>query len=207
MIDAERRLLGNALLDFSNKRFVLLSESCIPLFNFTTIYSYLLASNLSFLGSFDDPGPHGLGRYSPQMLPLIEASHWRKGAQWFELHRELAILVVSDRTYYPLFRDFCQQSCYSDEHYLQTLVNIRYGAMSANRPVTWVDWSAGGAHPEAFECDDVSDELLNRIRFGSGQCELNGVATSMCFLFARKFSPEALEPLLKVAPLLLGFDQ
>ncbi|QHO13305.1 uncharacterized protein DS421_15g514360 [Arachis hypogaea] len=42
MIEAERRLLANALLDFSNQRFVLLSESCIPLFNFSTIYTYLI---------------------------------------------------------------------------------------------------------------------------------------------------------------------
>ncbi|KAL2558989.1 uncharacterized protein Fot_03728 [Forsythia ovata] len=38
MIEAERRLLANALLDFSNQRFVLLSEACIPLYNFSTIY-------------------------------------------------------------------------------------------------------------------------------------------------------------------------
>ncbi|KAK4393607.1 Glycosyltransferase BC10 [Sesamum angolense] len=55
MIDAERRLLGNALLDPSNQRFVLLSDSCIPLFNFTTVYDYHMGSNHSFLGSFDDP--------------------------------------------------------------------------------------------------------------------------------------------------------
>jgi len=41
MMEAERRLLSNALLDISNQRFVLISESCIPLFNFSTIYSYL----------------------------------------------------------------------------------------------------------------------------------------------------------------------
>ncbi|KAL3695375.1 hypothetical protein R1sor_009451 [Riccia sorocarpa] len=35
IIDAERRLLANALLDFSNERFVLVSESCIPVRNFT----------------------------------------------------------------------------------------------------------------------------------------------------------------------------
>ncbi|GFS36668.1 core-2/I-branching beta-1,6-N-acetylglucosaminyltransferase family protein [Actinidia rufa] len=39
MIDAERRLLANALLDLSNERFVLLSETCIPLFNFTTQFT------------------------------------------------------------------------------------------------------------------------------------------------------------------------
>ncbi|KAJ4960404.1 hypothetical protein NE237_020314 [Protea cynaroides] len=55
VINAERRLLANALLDFSNERFVLLSETCIPLLNFATVYTYLINSNHSFLGSFDDP--------------------------------------------------------------------------------------------------------------------------------------------------------
>ena len=39
LADAERRLLANALLDFSNERFVLLSESCIPVYNFPTVSS------------------------------------------------------------------------------------------------------------------------------------------------------------------------
>ncbi|THG23782.1 hypothetical protein TEA_011672 [Camellia sinensis var. sinensis] len=89
MIDGERRLIANALLDFSNQRFVLLSESCIPLFNFTTIYNYLMGSNLSFLGSFDDPRKPGRGRYNRQMWPAISISDWRKGSQWFEIHRDL----------------------------------------------------------------------------------------------------------------------
>ncbi|XP_047952465.1 glycosyltransferase BC10-like, partial [Salvia hispanica] len=53
MIEAERRLLANALLDFSNQYFVLLSESCIPLYNFSTIYSYLLNSTHNFVESYD----------------------------------------------------------------------------------------------------------------------------------------------------------
>ena len=33
------------------------------------------------LFSFDDPGPHGAGRYSEHMLPEIVKRDWRKGAQ------------------------------------------------------------------------------------------------------------------------------
>ncbi|PQQ01178.1 uncharacterized protein Pyn_18679 [Prunus yedoensis var. nudiflora] len=79
MIDSERRLLASALLDFSNERFVLLSESCIPLFNFTTIYSYLMNSSESNIGSNDDPRKSGRGRYNPNMWPAINISDWRKG--------------------------------------------------------------------------------------------------------------------------------
>jgi hypothetical protein len=31
--------------------------------------------------SFLDPGPHGTGRYSTEMLPVIEQRDFRKGAQ------------------------------------------------------------------------------------------------------------------------------
>ncbi|KAF8364854.1 hypothetical protein HHK36_033164 [Tetracentron sinense] len=205
MIDAERRLLANALLDFSNERFVLLSESCIPLFNFTTVYNYLINSNQSFLGSFDDPRKVGRGRYNRQMWPVISIADWRKGSQWFEVHRNLATEIISDRKYYPVFQDYCHPPCYMDEHYIPTLVNMLSPELNSNRSLTWVDWSRGGPHPGRFLWQDITDEFLNRIRFGEN-CTYNENTISTCFLFARKFMPSTLEPLLRIAPLLLGFD-
>ncbi|OWM68007.1 hypothetical protein CDL15_Pgr017575 [Punica granatum] len=205
MIDAERRLLANGLLDFSNERFVLLSEACIPLFNFTTVYSYLINSNQSFLGSFDDPRPMGRGRYRKQMWPIISLSDWRKGSQWFEIQRKVAVEVVSDQTYYNVFREHCGPPCYMDEHYVPTLVTKTLPSMNSNRCITWVDWSRGGSHPTLFRRRDVSEAFLDRVRFGSN-CTYNGLQTSMCFLFARKFHPSTLEPLMRIAPQLLGFD-
>ncbi|KAM5550482.1 glycosyltransferase BC10 [Rosa sericea] len=205
MLDAERRLLANALLDLSNQRFVLLSESCIPLFNFTTTYDYLINSNQSFLSIYDDPRKPGRGRYNPQMWPQINITDWRKGSQWFEVHRDLAVHIVSDRKYYPIFQQYCHPPCYIDEHYIPTFVNMLYADLNSERSITWVDWSRGGPHPRKFGWPDITDEFFNGIRFGS-HCKYNGNTTSICFLFVRKFLPNALEPLLRVAPLLLGFD-
>lgn len=205
MIDAERRLLANALLDFSNERFVLLSETCIPLFNFTTIYNHLINSNHSFLGSFDDPRPVGRGRYNKRMWPVVSLSDWRKGSQWFEVNRKLAIEIVSDIKYYDIFRDLCKPPCYMDEHYLPTLVNKVCPELTTNRSITWVDWSQGGSHPAMFVRNDVSEAFLNRVRHGFN-CTYNGGITSICHLFARKFHPNTLEPLLRIAPHLLGFN-
>ncbi|KAK6921719.1 Glycosyl transferase, family 14 [Dillenia turbinata] len=205
MIDAERRLLANALLDFSNERFILLSETCIPLFNFTTIYNYLINSNQSFLSLFDDPRPIGRGRYNKRMWPTITIADWRKGSQWFEVHRKLAIKIVSDVKYYPIFVEHCRPPCYVDEHYLATLVNMVSPEMSSNRSITWVDWSTGGSHPLTFVRKHVSQEFLNKARHGSN-CSYNGEVSYVCFLFARKFHPSTLDPLLRIAPTLLGFD-
>ncbi|KAK1279917.1 hypothetical protein QJS04_geneDACA003071 [Acorus gramineus] len=201
MVEAERRLLANALLDFDNERLVLLSESCIPLFNFTLIHSYLTRSSHSFLSSFDDPRKSGRGRYNKRMWPAVTLQDWRKGSQWFEVHRAIAISVVSDVTYYPLFEGHCAPPCYMDEHYLPTLVTKTHPARCANRSVTWVDWSRGGSHPKMYRRRDVSKGLLDRMRYG-GRCGYNGNASEICFVFARKFDASALEPLLRLGPAL-----
>ncbi|RWR82217.1 Core-2/I-branching beta-1,6-N-acetylglucosaminyltransferase family protein isoform 1 [Cinnamomum micranthum f. kanehirae] len=204
MLQAERRLLANALLDFSNQRFVLLSESCIPLFNFSTIYSYLTNSTKSFISSYDDPGPSGRGRYNRRMNPLIRPEQWRKGSQWFEMDRSLAVEIVSDRVYYQAFEWHCRPSCYVDEHYIPTFVTMKFGERNSNRSLTWVDWSRGGPHPARYGRLEVTVELLERMRSGS-ECEYNGGNTTTCFLFARKFLPNALDRLLRFAPKLMGF--
>ncbi|XVF44200.1 hypothetical protein PTKIN_Ptkin02bG0101800 [Pterospermum kingtungense] len=206
MIEAERRLLANALLDFSNQRFVLLSESCIPLFNFSTVYSYLINSSHSFVESYDLEGPVGRGRYSRRMSPQVKPDQWRKGAQWFEMDRHLAIEVVSDQIYFPVFQKYCRGACYADEHYLPTFVTVKFGDKNSNRTLTWVDWSRGGPHPAKFLRTEVTIQFLEGLRSGS-QCLYNGHTTNICHLFARKFSPDALYRLLKFAPKVMQFNK
>lgn len=206
MMEAERRLLANALLDFSNQRFILLSESCIPLFNFPTIYSYLINSTFSYVEAYDDPGPNGRGRYNRRMSPHVKLEQWRKGSQWFEMDRSLAIEIVSDQKYFPVFKRYCKPSCYVDEHYLSTFVSTRFGWRNANRSLTWVDWSKGGPHPVRFWRAAVTIDLLERMRNGSS-CTYNGGSTRVCFLFARKFLPNSLVRLLRFAPKVMGFGR
>ncbi|KAA8521304.1 hypothetical protein F0562_011950 [Nyssa sinensis] len=204
MCDAERRLLANALLDVSNEWFVLLSESCIPLYNFGVIYHYILKSKYSFIGAFDDPGPYGRGRYNKYMAPEVNITQWRKGSQWFEINRRLAIYIVEDTTFYPKFAELCKPACYVDEHYFPTMLTIQAAKLLANRSITWVDWSRGGPHPATFGRTDITEEFLKRI-LGGHSCIYNDRPSSICFLFARKFAPSALEPLLMLAQDFLGF--
>uniref|UniRef100_A0A7N0TP24 Core-2/I-branching beta-1,6-N-acetylglucosaminyltransferase family protein n=1 Tax=Kalanchoe fedtschenkoi TaxID=63787 RepID=A0A7N0TP24_KALFE len=204
MVEAERRLLANALFDPSNLRFALLSESAIPLFNFSTIYNYLTNSTKSFVEVYDLASPAGRGRYNRLMYPTVTLRQWRKGSQWFEMDRDLALRVVSDDKYYPVFSEFCHYSCYADEHYLPTVVHITAPEKSCGRSITWADWSKPGPHPASFGRKRVTEGFLNWLRSGS-KCEYNGAETSTCFLFARKFMPDALDALLRLAPRVLGF--
>ncbi|KAG6764214.1 hypothetical protein POTOM_031673 [Populus tomentosa] len=205
IIEAERRLLANALLDISNQRFVLLSESCIPIFNFSTVYTYLMNSTKNHVDSYVLDGPVGNGRYNPRMRPVIKIEQWRKGSQWFEMDRDLAIEVVSDQEYFPVFQKHCKRQCYADEHYLPTFVSMKHSERNSKRSLTWVDWSRGGAHPAKFLRREVTVEFLERMRSGS-KCVYNGNSTNTCFLFARKFLPTALERLLRFAPKVMHFN-
>lgn len=204
MCDAERRLLANALLDISNEWFILLSESCIPLYNFSTIHNYITKSKYSFIGAFDDTGPYGRGRYNESMAPEVNITEWRKGSQWFEINRRLAVIVVEDTVFYPKFEAFCKPHCYVDEHYFPTMLTIKAANLLANRSITWVDWSRGGAHPATFGKGDITVEFFDKIKKNKN-CDYNGRNTTVCNLFARKFAPSALEPLLEVAPKVFAF--
>ncbi|KAL3632897.1 hypothetical protein CASFOL_025881 [Castilleja foliolosa] len=204
MCDAERRLLANALLDVSNERFVLLSEACIPLHNFSIVYRYIQRSRFSFIGAVDEPGPYGRGRYNENMSPVVNLTNWRKGSQWFEVNRRLAVDIVQDSVYYPKFEQFCRPACYVDEHYFPTMLTIESPRLLANRSLTWVDWSRGGAHPATFGKADVERGLFKRI-FEGQKCLYNNQNSDLCFMFARKFAPSALDELLQRSSELFGF--
>ncbi|KAI4380571.1 hypothetical protein MLD38_006748 [Melastoma candidum] len=215
MVDAERRLLAFALKDPDNQHFVLLSDSCVPLHTFDYVYDYLMHTNISFIDCFSDPGPHGNGRYSERMLPEVEKKDFRKGAQWFTMKRQHALIVLADNLYYSKFRDYCKpgldgRNCIADEHYLPTFFSMIDPDGIATWSVTHVDWSERKWHPKSYRAEDVTYELLKNITSIDisvhvtsddkheeqiRPCLWNGVRRP-CYLFARKFYPETLDNLL-----------
>ncbi|PIN21331.1 hypothetical protein CDL12_05967 [Handroanthus impetiginosus] len=188
MIEAERLLFEEALQDPANQRFVLLSDSCVPLYNFSYIYNYLMDSPRSFVDSFLDKKDI---RYNPKMSPVIPKKRWRKGSQWITLIRRHAEVVVDDDIVFPIFKKFCkrlppidltkvkkktklqkQHDCIPDEHYVQTLLAMHnLEAELERRTVTYTLWnqSTGNAeneawHPFTFTYADSGPQQIKRIR-------------------------------------------
>ncbi|XP_075517485.1 glycosyltransferase BC10-like isoform X2 [Primulina tabacum] len=219
MVDAERRLLANALKDPDNQLFILLSDGCIPLRDFDYVYNYLMYTNTSFVDCFEDPGPHGSGRYSERMLPEVEKKYFRKGAQWFTIKRKHALIIMADSLYHTKFRDYCRpgmdgRNCYSDEHYLPTFFHMIDPSGISNWSVTHVDWSEMKWNPKSYQAKDVTYELIRNLtsivdsvhvtsdakrEIQTQPCMWNG-RQRPCYLFARKFLPETLEKLLELFP-------
>ncbi|KAA8520128.1 hypothetical protein F0562_014384 [Nyssa sinensis] len=188
LIQAERLLLGAALDDPANRRFVLLSDSCVPLYNFSYIYNYLMSSPRSFVDSFLDKKG---GRYNPKMSPVIPLNKWRKGSQWITLVRSHAEVVVDDEVIFTVFKKFCQRrppvdvskgkqniklqkqhNCIPDEHYVQTLLAMSdlEGELE-RRTATYTLWKQSatkmereGWHPITFSYANAGPQQIKRIK-------------------------------------------
>ncbi|CAI9756628.1 unnamed protein product [Fraxinus pennsylvanica] len=209
MIEAERLLLDAALEDPANQRFVLLSDSCAPLYNFSYIYHYLMASPRSFVDSFLDKKDV---RYNPKMSPVIPQGKWRKGSQWITLIRRHAIFkrrppvdVSKGKLNLKLQK---QHNCIPDEHYVQTLLAMNdLESLLERRTVTYTVWNLSatkmenkGWHPITFSHADAGPQQIKRIKeishvyyeteHRTERC-CNNTTSVPCFLFARKFSQGA----------------
>ncbi|KAL4653386.1 hypothetical protein ACB092_01G299100 [Castanea dentata] len=190
MIEAERRLLKHALDDPYNERFVFLSDSCIPLYNFSYTYDYIMSTSTSFVDSFADTKE---GRYNPKMDPVIPVHNWRKGSQWVVLTRKHAEVVVKDSTIFPRFQEYCKRrslpefwrdhplptdaskehNCIPDEHYVQTLL-AQEGLEGeiTRRSLTHSSWDLSsskdherrGWHPVTYKFSDATPTLIQSIK-------------------------------------------
>ncbi|URD84757.1 Core-2/I-Branching enzyme [Musa troglodytarum] len=176
MVEAEKRLLANALHNLDNQHFILLSDSCVPLHNFDYVYNYLLGTNVSFIDSFWDPGPHGNARYTEHMSPEIEEKDFRKGAQMIDptgiANWSVTHVDWSEGKWHP-------KAYQAKEVTYELLKNIT--SIVENYHVT---------------SDDKKVKMVS-------PCLWNGMKRP-CYLFARKFLPETLDDLMQLLVDLFG---
>lgn len=221
LISAARRLLAAALLeDPANAFFALISQHCIPLHSFRFVYHALLA----------DPGTSSLSsggrlrrrhrsfieilantsllwdRYNARgedvMLPEVPFDRFRVGSQFFILARRHAVLVVRDRRLWKKFRMPClksmKDSCYPEEHYFPTLLDMQDSDGCTHYTLTRVNWTDSvGGHPHTYHPPEVSADLIQELRKSN---------STYSYLFARKFSPDCLDPLLEIADTVIFRD-
>eukprot|EP00884_Botryococcus_braunii_P016679 jgi/Botrbrau1/3695/Bobra.0008s0022.1 len=181
LVAATRELLLAALENPLNQKFVLLSESGIPLYPPTTIYQQLLTEPKSRINAcrhqnMDVQRWHPRFEAPPGPVKLRQ-SLWRKSSQWFALSRSHAELVANDTDLDALFQTIChsldwdatlnsQYTCYSDEHYIPSL--LAYHGLESETDcwggVMYADWQTGSAHPVEYEPQHVNSNLVKVAR-------------------------------------------
>lgn len=215
LTSAARRLLAHALLhDRANSMFALLSPSCIPIHSFNFTYKTLMSSKKSFIeilkdepGSFDRWAVRG----ADAMLPEVKLEDFRIGSQFWVLTRKHARLVVSDRKMWRKFNQPCvrEDICYPEENYFPTLLHVRDPRGCVPATLTHVDWTVSeDGHPRMYADWEVGPDLISELRkarprYGEDET-INGSDFAVKerrdpFLFARKFSPGSLQPLLSLS--------
>ncbi|KAF8716474.1 hypothetical protein HU200_026296 [Digitaria exilis] len=189
---------ANALLDFSNERFVLVSESCIP-------------------GATTSRRVYSLSRRIRAQLPVRNRySRWMaaghharqcegKGPQWFELGRDIsATRRPTTRVYPPCSGGTAGRGYLTSDESLpwhDVRMTLRHPARSTpTAAVTYVDWST----------KTVATGGVHMVRGGDPRrtadpCTRNSRPTNVCYLFARKFTPDALAPLLNMSAAVMEY--
>ncbi|CAN6170965.1 unnamed protein product [Urochloa humidicola] len=214
LIAAARRLLAAALLDDpANAYFALLSQHCVPLHSFPRLYSSLFPSSPthhrrppSYIEVLTGE-PQMPSRYAARgegaMLPEVPYERFRIGSQFFTLARRHAVLVVRERRLWRKFRQPClpevaADECYPEEHYFPTLLDMADPAGVARYTLTRVNWTGSVAgHPHTYGAAEVTPELVEELRASNH---------THPHMFARKFAPDCLGPLLSMADTVLFKD-
>lgn len=168
---AERELLREAVNNPENFKFVLLSESCVPLVDPKTLYNRLTSDEYSYL-SWGNPWwepTHG------RELTALPKEHRKVNQQWFSLNRYHAEVCAYDETVTEIIESFP----ISNEDYPASLLSF-YNSLDkiSNVFVTFVDWTrSDGARPYSFDYFNAYDAQLLQKAQADG------------YLFARKFTP------------------
>lgn len=172
LVEAARNLLLEAWRDPLNQRFLLVSESDIPIYDPLTFYAQMMSEQ----GSRVNACAHShtdRRRWTWRMRSAhLKAYHWRKSTQWFMLTREHAQVVLEDEEIYRRFEEFCwsdhdpdyrrYRDCFSDEHYMPTLFAVKKIQTESNCGAIGIaatNWS-GGAHPKSYQAVDVTPALV-----------------------------------------------
>ncbi|MCE3216556.1 hypothetical protein HAX54_006880 [Datura stramonium] len=207
LISAARRLLATAMLDDPlNSYFAVVSQHCIPLHSFNFVYKSLFSSPFTKSTQFPvyrsfieilSGEPQLWDRYVARgesvMLPEVPFDRFRVGSQFFVLTRKHAQLVIRDRRLWRKFKLPClnENSCYPEEHYFPTLLSMEDPDGCSHYTLTRVNWTGSmDGHPHTYYPPEISPELIHKLR------ESNN---SYSHMFARKFSPDCLKPLLDIA--------
>eukprot|EP00210_Caulerpa_lentillifera_P004880 g4657.t1 len=175
LVEAELSLIRAALKDKRNKKFVLLSESCIPLHPPEVIYAQIISEKKSRLKACENQLGDNIERYTPDLNgKYFNRSDWRKSNQWFCLNRAHAEFIVNETYLRPRFKEHCNgwhglRQCISDEHYIASALGI-YGfgnQTDCQGASTYVLFNGSLPHPITFGPEEINPRLLIKMRQGT----------------------------------------
>lgn len=177
---AQIALLKEALKDPHNAKFIFLSESTIPLQDFSLVYKTVNGTPKSMFKVQPNPHLHSNSFRDVKenrMVPGIPFKYQQKHTQWIVLNRKHASILVSAAHHLNKRRVFCD-----NEHYPGTVLANK-SLLRELVPVdtTYVNWYIKGPNGKT----PFTFSNLKRAR----EKELAVLTVKRGYLFARKFAP------------------
>jgi hypothetical protein len=160
LVRATLLLLQNALRDIHNTFFILVSESCIPVQSFNSLYSFLIKTNKSLI-SYQNCPLTKLNRYQTLHLRMkgsIPFHHFKNQHQWMCLTREVVkkLITIDDTSLYKYMRP-------ADEHYFINTILLYQGNKNIkNYKITFCKWGNSLFHPQKYII--INKQLLQQLK-------------------------------------------
>lgn len=166
LVDAEIKLFENGLKDEKNTHFVLISDSCIPLYSFDNLTKKVKEfDNVVYL--FKD---QYVGERRKKIKSEEFKSKYVNHHQWVILNRKSAQIVTAQK--FKLKWLSCVR--FQDECFIGTLLKLNK-IRTKTILSTYVAWTKGQPHPDEFKI--IGRELIDRARH-SGSILLRKVSYS-----------------------------
>lgn len=182
LIDATRVLFAASLSNPLVSKMILVSDSDVPLYGPAMVYNQLVNEEKSRVNACNTTAGWDRNEYRLR-YDFIESgiswATWRKSWQWVALTRSHASLVMRDTEVDSIFRMLCRarwdhdwcdfRVCYSDEHYIPTLLAIHGldNETDCIGELTDKDWSrvkSTDAHPWEYQAKEINEALFTRLR-------------------------------------------
>lgn len=173
-VKAWQMLFKEAVKDPENTKFVLLSESCVPLQSLDYIYEELTKDNHGYM---EFSRPFWSPKNAREVVELPKEHRW-VGPEWVILNREQAQLVVQDTAVIPVVAKHPSDA----ESYFASLLSyhgVLFDGEVVRQRTTYTNWKLrDGAHPYTFrEATEFDIEMLRSAR-ASGAFFARKVAAS-----------------------------
>lgn len=187
LIYANNLMLREALKDKQNKKFINLSQSCIPLKKFDHVYEFLTCDDHAHF--FHAAKRHKCFPRCDTLLEYIPRNKIDKSNQWFILNRAIAERASVEKSFYldHLYKDIYAP----EEHYYVTLVNelglqetVYYTEVHMDQATTFVNWYSPGLKYKYKSMENTKEHPKEY--FEIKEEEIIHLLNSPC-LFGRKF--------------------
>jgi hypothetical protein len=154
LVNATINMLEEAYNDSENYKFILVSESCIPVQTFEETYKFLTRNDDTYIASYFGNN----NRYDKLIdKSFVSKENFKKQHQWMVLNRNTVKLIIDTRFHTDNFKN----TFAPDEHYFINVI-IKYNYPFVNRKLTYVYWKDCTKHPKTFA--KIDEYVLAKLR-------------------------------------------